>query len=116
MGNGACFPLHYDNPGRPSKRKLTCLVYLNPDWKPGDGGELKLFPFLEEPITIEPKFDRCVIFVSDLILHRVLPCFAPRFCFTIWSVGLLCMREGEMQGGAEMREREEAGKGERGKG
>jgi len=95
MGNGACFPLHYDNPGRPSKRKLTCLVYLNPDWKPGDGGELKLFPFLEEPITIEPKFDRCVIFVSDLILHRVLPCFAPRFCFTIWSVGLLCMRERE---------------------
>ena len=89
-GCGACFPLHYDNPGRPSNRKLTCLVYLNPDWKKGDGGELKLFPLLHEPVTIEPTFDRCVMFVSDLVLHRVLPSYAPRYCFTIWIDGEVC--------------------------
>lgn len=31
-GGGACFPFHYDNPGRPNKRRLTCLLYLNPEW------------------------------------------------------------------------------------
>lgn len=28
-----------------------------------------------------------VIFRSDLILHRVRPCFAPRYCFTAWIDG-----------------------------
>ena len=31
-GGGACFPYHYDNPGRPNKRRLTCLIYLVPEW------------------------------------------------------------------------------------
>ena len=31
-------PHHYDNAGPPSKRKLTALFYLNPNWKPADGG------------------------------------------------------------------------------
>lgn len=25
-GGGGCFPLHYDNPGRPNNRVVTCLV------------------------------------------------------------------------------------------
>ena len=83
-GSGGCFPLHFDNVGRPNKRSLTCAVYLNPDWKNGDGGELQLFPFLEKPDNIKPLMDRLVIFRSDLLLHRVLPAFKERFCFTIW--------------------------------
>jgi hypothetical protein len=47
-GNGGCFPLHFDNPGAPNKRKLTMLIYFNPEWSPGDGGELQLQPFLEQ--------------------------------------------------------------------
>ena len=87
-GSGGCFPQHYDNPGRPNKRQLTCLLYLNRHWKTGDGGELQLTPFLNKPVTIEPLFDRFVIFYSDRVLHRVLPAAAPRFCFTIWLDGL----------------------------
>ena len=83
-GNGGCFPLHYDNPGRPNRRKLTCLLYLNPDWKQGDGGELQLVPFLQDPVTIEPLMNRMVIFYSESVLHRVLRANAERFCFTIW--------------------------------
>jgi hypothetical protein len=26
-GHGGCFPCHYDNPGAPNKRKVTCLLY-----------------------------------------------------------------------------------------
>ncbi|RHY63217.1 hypothetical protein DYB30_003741 [Aphanomyces astaci] len=57
-GQGGCFPCHYDNPGRPNKRRLTCLLYLNPSWK--------------------------VVFSSDRVLHRVLPSHARRYCLTVW--------------------------------
>ena len=83
-GKGGCFPCHYDNSGRPSKRRITCLVYLNPDWKDGDGGELVLHPFLQPEVVIAPLLGRAVLFRSDLLLHSVRPAMAARFCFTIW--------------------------------
>jgi hypothetical protein len=86
-GGGGCFPHHYDNAGRPNNRQLTCLVYLNPHWKEGDGGELELMPFLRPAIRIPPTMDRAVLFLSDRVLHRVLPSVAARCCFTIWIDG-----------------------------
>jgi Rps23 Pro-64 3,4-dihydroxylase Tpa1-like proline 4-hydroxylase len=49
-GYGACFPWHYDNPGRPNQRAITCVLYLNPWWKEGDGGEMVFMPFLQEKV------------------------------------------------------------------
>lgn len=75
-GSGGCFPLHYDNPGPPNKRALTCLLYLNPDWKDGDGGELCLTPFLGKEKVIAPLLDRMVsrrkrcIFMHSRDVHR----------------------------------------------
>ena len=86
-GDGGCFPYHYDNPAPPNKRILTVLVYLNPDWEQGDGGEVMLLPFLGKPEIIPPKFNRTVIFRSDTVLHRVLPSHKPRCCFTLWLDG-----------------------------
>jgi len=86
-GNGGCFPVHFDNPGPPNKRKLTCILYLNPDWKEECGGELQIIPFLGNTVNIPPIMDRMVIFASDLMLHRVLPSNAERFCLTIWIDG-----------------------------
>ncbi|TMW61301.1 hypothetical protein Poli38472_013764 [Pythium oligandrum] len=86
-GQGGCFPCHYDNPGKPNMRKLTCLLYLNEGWKAGDGGEVQLLPFLRAPVTIAPKMDRLVIFMSDWMLHRVLPNNAERYCLTVWIDG-----------------------------
>ncbi|KAM3569077.1 hypothetical protein VYU27_008821 [Nannochloropsis oceanica] len=87
-GGGGSFACHYDNPGKPSKRRLTCLVYLNPLWQEGDGGELVLQPFLDEsPQVIAPLMDRMVIFRSDALLHRVLPAFRERYCLTVWLDG-----------------------------
>lgn len=81
---GGCFPLHYDNPGVPNMRKLTALVYLNPDWQEGDGGELILQPFLGQRVRIPPLMDRMVVFLSDSILHSVAPSKVRRYCFTAW--------------------------------
>lgn len=85
---GGSFPWHYDNPGPPNLRALTCVVYLNPRWKNGDGGEIVLWPFLSKPTTIKPLHQRAVLFYSDRVLHRVLPSKTLRMCFTIWSQGL----------------------------
>ena len=82
---GGSFPWHYDNPGPPNQRALTCVVYLNPRWKHGDGGEICLWPFLSKPTTISPLHCRAVLFYSDRVLHRVLPSKVRRVCFTIWS-------------------------------
>ena len=84
---GGSFPWHYDNPGPPNQRALTCVVYLNPDWKDGDGGEIVMWPFLSKPAKIPPLHRRAVLFYSDRVLHRVLPSKTRRVCFTIWSQG-----------------------------
>ena len=64
---GGSFPWHYDNPGPPSERSLTCIVYLNPNWSPGDGGELVLWPFLSKQIVVTPLHARAVLFRSDTV-------------------------------------------------
>jgi len=84
---GGSFPLHYDNPGPPNKRSLTCIVYLNPNWTEGDGGEIVLWPFLDKPMVIPPLHRRAVLFYSDCILHKVLPSNKRRMCFTMWCNG-----------------------------
>mmetsp|Transcript_13448 Transcript_13448/g.34460 ORF Transcript_13448/g.34460 Transcript_13448/m.34460 type:complete len:384 (+) Transcript_13448:67-1218(+) len=83
-GGGACFPLHYDNAGPPSKRRLTCLFYLSNEWTAADGGELQLVPWLGTSVNVAPLSGRCALFLSDVVLHRVLPNYKRRFCFTIW--------------------------------
>jgi hypothetical protein len=92
LNAGGSFPCHYDNPGPPNKRRLTCLVYLNPQWQVGDGGEMELMPFLENQVNIPPLLDRLVVFRSDLVLHAVAPWRGPaskppRLCFTVWIDG-----------------------------
>lgn len=85
---GGSFPWHFDNPGPPNKRILTCIFYLNPSWEEGDGGEIVLWPFLSPSITIQPLHKRAVFFFSDRILHRVMPSKTRRVCFTMWCNGV----------------------------
>ena len=72
-------------------------MYLNPDWKEGDGGEITLYPFLSDPIRIAPRMNRLVIFRSDSVLHRVEQSWAERFCLTIWIDGEAMNRPEDVQ-------------------
>ncbi|KAJ3322462.1 hypothetical protein HDV06_003011 [Boothiomyces sp. JEL0866] len=83
FGQGACFPIHLDTDYTQDKRKITAIIYLNET----DGGELVLYPFPYEKVTVEPKMDRMVLFSSAFCLHRVLPARTPRLCFTVWCAG-----------------------------
>ena len=95
-------------------RRESMKVDLNPGWADGHGGELQLVPWLTPPVTLAPLHNRVprrgsnalltepsvliphvrslvwaglVLFLSDSVLHRVMPCHARRFCFTIWLDG-----------------------------
>jgi hypothetical protein len=96
---GSVYPLHVDNTfgvkGSPNDdtRKLTCIVYLNPDYSDGDGGELRLRLNDNRVVDLDPCGGRLVMFWSDEIPHEVLPC-APgndvddethdRYALTVW--------------------------------
>jgi hypothetical protein len=67
------FPFH---PTAPLCRRVNVLIYLNPDWEPGDGGELSLYRVGDEQptVSISPKFGTCVIFNTDpWSVHSVEP-------------------------------------------
>jgi hypothetical protein len=85
--DGGCFPIHFDTDRAIDGRLVTAIVYLNDTWQPGDGGELRLYPFPRGPVTIDPVSDRMVLFASRTVAHRVLPTHRPRCCFTIWCSG-----------------------------
>jgi hypothetical protein len=67
------FPYH---PTAPLVRRVNVLIYLNADWKEGDGGELSFYGVGEEKpaVSISPKFGTCVIFNTDpWSVHSVQP-------------------------------------------
>ena len=69
-------------------RKVTVLVYLNPDLekvkKPKKLGELRLF-LHDKVIDVVPHIGRVVIFKSEKIEHEVRPTLGyERFAVTVW--------------------------------
>ena len=57
-------------------RQLNLLLYLNPVWEPGHGGELQLFQKGEQTpvVSVAPTFGTCVVFRTDhLSVHGVSP-------------------------------------------
>ena len=85
---GGKYTKHVDNGGGTSNgRRLTCLFYLNEDWKEGDGGELVVYERGGKVVKdkVQPVADRLVLFWSDdRVPHEVLEAKADRFTVTIW--------------------------------
>lgn len=60
-------------------RTLNLIVYLNPGWTEGDGGELELWADGKCAKRIAPLQNRAVIFTTtDQALHGVAPCAKER--------------------------------------
>ncbi len=85
---GGFYKPHLDRHRDTSERLVTVILYLNPDWKPGDGGELKLWttPGDKEGefIIIEPRMGTLVCFLSADYWHEVLPAKKTRASITGW--------------------------------
>ncbi len=70
-------------------RRITAIIYLNADWGPDDGGELRLWldggPGAAASVTdIAPHLGRLLVFRSEKIEHAVMPCGRGRFALTAW--------------------------------
>lgn len=69
-GGGGCFPMHFDSDEQLDGRRVTAIFYLNDNWQPHHGGQLRLYPFPAPPVDIPPLGDRLVLFSSTRMLHR----------------------------------------------
>lgn len=85
---GSFYKRHIDQFQQVSYRIISCILYLNADWRQGDGGELRIFlpdgKGGEKYIDIVPKAGTLVCFKSDEIPHEVLPTNKERYSFTGW--------------------------------
>lgn len=84
---GAFYRKHLDQFSRDSRRRLSSILYLNPDWQGEDGGELRLY--LERKpesgyVDIRPDGGTLVLFLSERFPHEVLPATRERLSLTGW--------------------------------
>jgi SM-20-related protein len=85
---GAFYKPHLDCHAGTSDRIVTTILYLNENWQPGDGGELKLWITPEGRdgafVLIEPRMGTLVCFLAADFWHEVLPARKTRMSITGW--------------------------------
>ncbi|WP_347357525.1 2OG-Fe(II) oxygenase [Bdellovibrio sp.] len=84
---GGGYDKHIDNHRGSGARRITFVLYLNSDWKKGDGGELSLYePENENQLIkqIEPRLGTFVLFRSELFPHQVEKSHSHRLSLTGW--------------------------------
>lgn len=89
---GAFYKRHLDQFKSNGHRKISFVSYLNFDWMPEDGGQLRIYlPGGEEGETffdIAPEAGKLVLFRSDVIEHEVLLSNTHRYSITGWMLDL----------------------------
>lgn len=85
---GAFYKAHLDRHAGTNDRIVTTILYLNPNWQPGDGGELKLWTTAGDKagafILIEPRMGTLVCFMAAEFWHEVMPAKKTRMSITGW--------------------------------
>ncbi|MDX1490273.1 MAG: 2OG-Fe(II) oxygenase [Pseudohongiellaceae bacterium] len=68
-----------------TNRVLSVVAYLNPGWLPDDGGELVMHEALDkDSLRVTPAFGTLVVFLSEEVLHEVLPAARDRYSIAGW--------------------------------
>ena len=80
---GGLYKKHYDAFRGEANRIVSLVCYLNTDWAPGDGGELQLYTDAMT-VTVPPVYRSLVLFLSEEMLHEVLPANRERWSATGW--------------------------------
>ncbi|UII34058.1 2OG-Fe(II) oxygenase [Fulvivirga ulvae] len=84
---GSFYKRHLDQFKNDGARKISFICYLNTQWQPGDGGELRLY--LDKEIRdIAPTAGKLACFRSEIIEHEVLLSMKDRFSLTGWMLNL----------------------------
>lgn len=83
---GSFYKTHLDQFRGTSERSVTAILYLNPDWQPADGGQLRLY--LDEACSeyrdIAPRAGTLVVFLAARFYHEVLTAHSERIAITGW--------------------------------
>jgi SM-20-related protein len=80
---GAFYARHLDRFRDDDARTLSCILYLNEDWRPEDGGALRLHVD-GAPRDVLPAGGTLVAFLAERFEHEVLPAARPRLAVTGW--------------------------------
>ncbi len=80
---GTFYEKHLDQFKSTNNRKISFAFYLNKNWGPKDGGELRLYRE-NGPIDIAPVAGRLALFRSDTVEHEVLITHKERCSITGW--------------------------------
>lgn len=80
---GQFYRRHQDITEQKNKRHFSFVIYLNPDWKTNEGGELIGYTGESVLFRVSPDIGRMVLFRSDLE-HEVLAPERQRFTLTGW--------------------------------
>ncbi len=69
-----------------ANRILSVVLYLNPQWQAGDGGELVLYPESGKAakLAVAPTWGTLVAFLSEEFPHEVLPARRDRYSIAGW--------------------------------
>lgn len=83
---GSFYKKHLDAFKGEANRVLTTILYLNPAWRSGDGGELVLYQNDGQTVlgTVQPAFGTMVLFLSEDFPHEVLPTNHSRYSLSGW--------------------------------
>ena len=84
-GNGEAYGRHRDAFDGAESRRITAILYLNPEWNLDHGGQLRLHT--SRAIDVDPVLGRLVVFRSARVEHEVLASLAPRLAVTAWYYG-----------------------------
>jgi SM-20-related protein len=83
---GAFYSRHVDQFRGDSRRKLSCVLYLNENWMADDGGQLRFYLNGNgaEYEDVLPQDGRLVVFLSGKFAHEVLPARRERLSIAGW--------------------------------
>lgn len=81
---GAYYQRHLDRFRDDDSRTVSVIVYLNEEWQPDDGGELRLYLPGGRVHDVLPLGGSLACFLSADMLHEVLPARRERLSLTGW--------------------------------
>jgi len=81
--SGTFYKKHIDQFQNNGSRQYSMIMYLNSDWKVGDGGELRIY-HVDEEQNISPNNGKSVFFKSSDLAHEVLLTNKQRMSITGW--------------------------------
>ena len=81
---GAFYQKHLDRFRDDDRRTVSAVLYLNDDWLPQHGGELRLYLADGAEREVPPLGGSLVLFLSSDFPHEVLPANRERLSLTGW--------------------------------